>query len=140
MWPVSHAIMFFGMIVAHLFIMLPLMIVSLEDYYLSLNQVYNAFFMGLLMVMIEGTMHPMPIWAWVVVFILLIIVAFCLRYQVGVTDIQYLRDMIPHHSMALLTSEHRNKGQPRVQKLAEEITKTQKKEIRQMKTLLQILN
>lgn len=132
--------MFFGMIVAHLFIMLPLMIASLEDYYVSLNQVYNAIFMGLLMVVIEGTMHPMPIWAWIMVFMLLILFAFYIRYQIGITDSQYLRDMIPHHSMALLTSEHRNKGQPYVLKLAEEITKTQKKEIQQMKTFLEILN
>lgn len=139
MWPISHATMFFGMIIAHLFIMLPLMVVSLEDYYISLNQTYNAIFMGLLMVVIEATMHPMPIWAWVLTLVLIMSIVICIRFQIGITDAQYLRDMIPHHSMALLTSEHR-KGQGRVQKLATEITKTQKKEIAEMKSLLQILN
>ena len=61
------------------------------------------------------------------------------RSQIGISDIQYMKAMIPHHSSAILTSSEADLKDPEVKKLAEEIIKAQEKEIAQMKTLLKRL-
>ena len=43
------------------------------------------------------------------------------RSQATVGDVSYMRAMIPHHSIAIMTSERANFSDPRVQKLADEI-------------------
>lgn len=50
-----------------------------------------------------------------------------------------MKAMIPHLSSAILTSEEANLRDPEVKKLAEEIIKTQKKEISEMKKLIERL-
>lgn len=47
--------------------------------------------------------------------------------------------MIPHHSIAILTSERAKISDPRVKDLAEGIIETQKKEIKEMKELIKDL-
>lgn len=44
--------------------------------------------------------------------------------------------MIPHHSIAILTSERANLQDPRVRDLADGIIKTQREEISRMKELI----
>ncbi|MBL8534323.1 MAG: DUF305 domain-containing protein, partial [Betaproteobacteria bacterium] len=44
--------------------------------------------------------------------------------------------MIPHHSIAILTSERAHLADPRVRELAERISATQKLEIEEMKALI----
>lgn len=61
------------------------------------------------------------------------------RSQSLVDDIAYLRAMIPHHSIAILTSERANISDPRVRELADEIIKAQRKEIDEMKMLIKDL-
>ena len=62
------------------------------------------------------------------------------RNQVFVSEKQWLRRMIPHHSTALTTStkliENHNNLSPEVYKLANEIIDTKNKEIKLMKSLL----
>ena len=48
-----------------------------------------------------------------------------------------MQGMIPHHSIAILTSERANISDPRVRKLADDIIKAQKKEIQEMKALIE---
>jgi uncharacterized protein (DUF305 family) len=48
--------------------------------------------------------------------------------------------MIPHHSIAILTSERANITDPRVRELADAIIATQLREIDQMETLIEDLN
>jgi len=48
--------------------------------------------------------------------------------------------MIPHHSSAILTSQEADLKDPETKKLAEEIIKAQKKEIAQMKELIERLD
>jgi len=55
------------------------------------------------------------------------------RSQATVGDVAYLRAMIPHHSIAILTSERAHITDPRVRKLADGIIAAQKKEIGEMK-------
>ncbi len=131
-----HILMFFGMFLISL-LMTPIMINSLEDYRLSLNQLYMAFFMGFSMVLLEATMHPMPVAAWLITVIGLVFSVMAYRGQWLVGDREYINDMIPHHSMAVLTSRTRieRSRDRRIKQLAETILNAQVKEIALMKLL-----
>jgi uncharacterized protein (DUF305 family) len=59
------------------------------------------------------------------------------RSQALVDDQAYMRGMIPHHSIAILTSERADIGDVRVRELAEGITKAQRKEIKEMDWLIE---
>lgn len=61
------------------------------------------------------------------------------RSQTTVDDTGWMKAMIPHHSIAILTSERANIEDPRAQKLADEIIKAQRKEITEMKKLIEDL-
>ncbi len=54
-------------------------------------------------------------------------------------DVLYMRAMIPHHSIAILTSKRADIKDPEVRKLADEIIKAQEKEIAEMKRYIQRL-
>jgi uncharacterized protein (DUF305 family) len=64
---------------------------------------------------------------------------FLVRSQVLVDDIDYMEAMIPHHSIAILTSERAQIEDPRVRELADEIIAAQKREIDEMKKLIEEL-
>ncbi|HEX2526428.1 MAG TPA: DUF305 domain-containing protein [Geminicoccus sp.] len=57
------------------------------------------------------------------------------RSQATVDDVEYMRAMIPHHSIAILTSTRAQISDPRVRKLADEIVEAQEREIAEMKYL-----
>ena len=58
------------------------------------------------------------------------------RSQATVGDVSYMKAMIPHHSIAILTSTRADIHDPRVRKLADGIAETQRREIAQMKGLI----
>lgn len=58
------------------------------------------------------------------------------RSQATVGDVAYMRAMIPHHSIAILTSNRSQISDPRVRKLADEIIEAQEREIAEMKYLI----
>ncbi len=62
---------------------------------------------------------------------------YLVRSQSTIEDTSYMRAMIPHHSIAILTSERANFEDPRVQELANEIIKAQRREIEEMKKLIE---
>lgn len=59
------------------------------------------------------------------------------RSQVTVDDVDYMEGMIPHHSIAILTSERSKITDPRVRRLADEIIAAQRREIAEMKVLIE---
>jgi hypothetical protein len=61
------------------------------------------------------------------------------RNQMYIDDADYLKEMIEHHSMAVLTSDQilEKTRSERVQKLAENIASTQEAEIKYMKQLVE---
>lgn len=59
-----------------------------------------------------------------------------LRKQTFITDQQYMKAMIPHHSSAILVSQEANLKDPKLKELADGIIKSQEKEIAEMKQLL----
>ena len=109
----------------------------------SEERVYMALTMG-------GAMGVVMIaWMWgmyasrrwnigVVVGSVLLAVAatFLSQSQVLVQDPNYMRGMIPHHSIAILTSERANISDVRVRALADEIIEAQRREIAEMEWLL----
>ncbi|MBH1945387.1 DUF305 domain-containing protein [Erythrobacter sp. YJ-T3-07] len=58
------------------------------------------------------------------------------RSQTTVDDEEYMAAMIPHHSIAIMTSERASIKDPRVRKLAHDIILAQRREIAQMKYLI----
>ncbi|ACU89274.1 DUF305 domain-containing protein [Desulfomicrobium baculatum] len=58
------------------------------------------------------------------------------RSQATVGDVAWMKAMIPHHSIAILTSERANISDPRVRKLAGEIIEAQRREIGEMEVLI----
>ena len=54
-------------------------------------------------------------------------------------DILWLKAMIPHHSIAILTSERADIQDPEVKQLANDIIKAQREEIEEMKTMIKRL-
>lgn len=58
------------------------------------------------------------------------------RSQTSVTDTEYMAAMIPHHSIAIMTSERAHLRDPRVRKLAHDIILAQRREIAQMRYLI----
>lgn len=61
------------------------------------------------------------------------------RSQSTVGDVEYMKAMIPHHSIAIMTSERAQITDPRVRKLADEIIAAQRREISEMKYLIEAL-
>lgn len=66
----------------------------------------------------------------------LLIALYLARSQVTVGDVDYMKAMIPHHSIAILTSERARISDPRTRKLADEIIESQRREIDEMKGLI----
>lgn len=58
------------------------------------------------------------------------------RSQATIGDVAWMRAMIPHHSIAILTSERADLKDPRVRELADSIIDAQRREIAEMKSYL----
>lgn len=62
-----------------------------------------------------------------------------LRSQTPIKDVQYMKAMIPHHSSAIMVSQNATFEDPETAKLARDIIEAQKREIAQMKDIIQRL-
>ena len=56
-----------------------------------------------------------------------------------VGDVLWMKAMIPHHSIGILTSERADIKDPEVKQLAEDIIKAQRREIEEMKKMIERL-
>jgi len=61
------------------------------------------------------------------------------RQQKPIEDVRWMRAMIPHHSIAILTSKNANISDPEVRELANDIIKAQEREIMEMKKMIKRL-
>jgi hypothetical protein len=101
---------------------------SLNDFYMTgLMTGWMFFFMGLFSLRLGKVLFGLVI---ATVFFVLI------RTQWLVTEIQYLRGMIPHHSMAVMMSKRLEKKPNSVSHLLDQIVQSQQKEIIIMKNYL----
>ena len=133
---------FFGMIATSTVVMYGLMYLNtyaLAHVWFSESRVYMAIWMGAAMAVIMLAfmlgMYANKI-ANVAIFVgaALVFTAalFLFRSQVLIGDVAWMKAMIPHHSIAILTSRRANIEDPRVAKLAAEIVEAQDREIAEM--------
>ena len=64
---------------------------------------------------------------------------FLVRQQEPIEDVRWMKAMIPHHSIAILTSSRAELSDPEVKKLAKDIIEAQKREITEMKAMIKRL-
>ena len=109
----------------------------------SLGKVYIATLMGLTMIVVEIMLHDhqygvMSTKTYAVLAGLIGLVTFLYRKQVAIDDKMYVRGMIEHHSMALLTSKRilEKTDNYDVAKLAKNIIQKQEDEIAVMREIL----
>jgi hypothetical protein len=115
--------------------------------FFSTTRLYMTFLMICPMALIMlGFMHKMyenrKINAVIVIgFIAVFVTALIfVRSQTLIGDVHYMKGMIPHHSIATLTSKRATITDPEVRELADKIIKSQEEEIAQMKELLKKLD
>ncbi|KCZ61371.1 DUF305 domain-containing protein [Hyphomonas atlantica] len=68
--------------------------------------------------------------------LMFVVALWLVRSQSTVEDRSWMSAMIPHHSIAILTSERADISDPRVRELADDIIKAQRREIKEMKWLI----
>lgn len=119
---------------------------SVDHYHTSVTRFYMAILMvapmAIVMMTIMGNMYPNKktnTGIVVAAIILFIVMLTALRTQTPVSDVQYMKAMIPHHSSAIMTSKHANIKDPEVRKLADSIIASQEREIQQMEAILKRL-
>jgi uncharacterized protein (DUF305 family) len=115
--------------------------------YLSLTRTYMTLLMistmAIVMLLMMGKMYSnKKINSFIIIISVLVfgLVFTALRTQTPVGDEQYMKAMIPHHSSAIMTSENANIQDPELRKLADDIIDAQKREIAQMKAILDRLD
>ena len=68
--------------------------------------------------------------------VMFVVCLYLARSQRTVGDVAYMKAMIPHHSIAILTSSRARISDPRVRKLADGIIAAQRREIAEMDSLI----
>ena len=137
------AVMFIGSFIIQYFLMSSIMANKMENITNSLGKVYLSIIMGLYMMIIEIMMHDhhydvFSMKYYIIIGCLLGLFIYLYRAQKYISDKEYLKEMIEHHSMALLTSNSilEKTDNYNVSKLAKNIIQKQEDEIRDMKGIL----
>jgi hypothetical protein len=69
--------------------------------------------------------------------VMMLLSVWLVRSQITVDGVDYMEAMIPHHSIAILTSERAGIEDPRVHDLSIRIIEAQRKEIKEMEWLIE---
>lgn len=127
-----------------MFGMMYLNVYSIDHLFFSRTRVFMALMMGAVMAIImllfmwkmyeNKTLNKIILGVSVLVFAGSL---FMVRSQTTVSDVAWMKAMIPHHSIAILTSKRANLKDTEVKKLANDIIEAQEKEIEQMKKLIE---
>ena len=117
-----------------------------DHVYFSETRAYMALYMGagmaVLMLAFMGNMYKKTKLNLVIYGISVLLFAvgiWGVRSQQTVDQVDWMQAMIPHHSIAILTSSRADIEDPRVQKLADDIIEAQEREIEQMQDLIEEL-
>jgi len=145
----KNYVKFGAMIATSTIVMLGLMYLNtyaLDHVFFSETRAYMALVMGatmaILMLAFMSDMYTnrrANISIYVGSIAVFILALWLVRSQATVEDVSWMKAMIPHHSIAILTSERAHISDPRVRELADGIIETQRKEIAEMKRLIQEL-
>ena len=141
---------FAAMIATSTIVMFGLMYLNtyeLNDVFFSETRVYMAFMMGaamaIIMLAFMLNMHQnrrMNIGIFAGSAVVFVLALWLVRSQTTIEDVSWMKAMIPHHSIAILTSERANLSDPRVRELAGQIIESQRREIKEMKALINDLD
>ena len=137
---------FFAMIGASTVVMFGLMYLNtyaLDHVFFSQTRMWMAVYMGAAMAIImlafmlgmysNKTMNTAIFAGAAIAFSLSLLLV---RSQQTVGDVAWMKAMIPHHSIAILTSERARLSDPRVRDLASAIVEAQRGEIEEMKNYI----
>ena len=111
----------------------------------SLGKIYISLVMAFIMGILEVIMHDMhqktiSLRYYISLFLCFGVSVWLYRKQIAVNEVNYLREMIEHHDMALFTSKNlleKPDVSPKVREFATKIVDTQTKEIDEMKQFIQ---
>ncbi|GGY61254.1 DUF305 domain-containing protein [Marinobacter zhanjiangensis] len=137
---------FAAMIATSVFVMFFLMyqlVYSFDHAMFSVNRLIASLVMGCVMTIVMlGFMWSMykgvgtKIAVLVVAALLGVFLLFANRSQLVIGDVDFMKSMIPHHSIAINNSRRASISDPRVRELADQIIAAQVREIAEMKLLL----
>lgn len=126
-----------------MFVLMYLNTYALSHVFWSETRFWMAFVMGaamaVVMLLFMWGMYRNRAKNWIILGVALAVFVgslFLVRSQVSVTDREYMSAMIPHHSIAVLTSERAQIEDARVRELADGIIRAQRKEIAEMSWLI----
>ena len=139
----SMMIMFVGSFIAQYFFMPPIMINGIDLHTNNLGKAYMSTIMALFMVLLEVVCkdiqyHVFSLNSYALFGALIGLFIYLYYKQIAITDKEYLKGMVEHHSMAIFTSQEilKKTDNYNVAKLAKNIIQTQKDEIREMVELV----
>ncbi|MFA7413230.1 MAG: DUF305 domain-containing protein [Rhizobium sp.] len=128
---------------AIMYALMYLNVFSVDHVFFSQTRLFMALIMGSVMalVMLAFMRHMYSSRTANIAIVALSLLTFAgslylVRSQATVGDIAWMRAMIPHHSIAILTSERATLTDPRVRDLAASIIETQREEIARMTQLI----
>jgi len=143
----SNYLKFVAMILTSMIVMFGLMYLNtyeLSHVRWSETRFYMTFIMGAAMAVIMLTFmrdmyHNLKVNIGIYIgsLVMFLLALFLVRSQTTVQDSSWMSAMIPHHSIAILTSENAEISDVRVQELADEIIEAQRREIEEMNWLLE---
>ncbi|MCD6252751.1 MAG: DUF305 domain-containing protein [Psychrobacter sp.] len=117
-----------------------------DHVYFSETRVYMALYMGagmaVVMLAFMANMYKktkINLMIYGLSIVLFAVGIWGVRSQETVDQVDWMQAMIPHHSIAILTSERADIEDPRVRQLADQIIETQKREISEMQALIEDL-
>ena len=115
---------------------------ELDHVYFSLTRFYMTGLMvttmAVVMLLLMPMMYPNKTLNGIIMgasLTLFVATLIMVRSQAFVNDTRWMKAMIPHHSIAILTGERANIQDPEVRKLADGIITAQKREIAEMQAL-----
>jgi hypothetical protein len=119
------------------------LVYSYDHVLFSVNRLISSFIMGCVMVLVMlSFMWPMykgmttKITVLVVASVISVFLLFANRGQIFIEDVDFMKSMIPHHSIAINNARKARISDPRVRDLADQIIESQVLEITEMKLLL----
>jgi len=134
------------MLVISFFIMYAIMYLNVDQFdhvYINMTRFYMTLLMvsamALLMLVMMRMMYQdkkLNLFIMVAAVAVFILALVGVRTQTAIGDVQYMKGMIPHHSIAIMVSKNAHLKDPEVKKLAQSIIDAQEKEIAQMKGIL----
>ncbi|MCO5475321.1 hypothetical protein IGJ28_003170 [Enterococcus sp. AZ091] len=129
-----------------MFGMMYLNVFQWDHIFYSQTRLFMALMMGAVMAMIMllfmWKMYENKKWNLAILAVSVLVFCgslFMVRSQTAVDDLKWMKAMIPHHSIAILTSTNAAIKDPEVKELADDIIQTQKEEIEKMKEMIERL-